>query len=202
MLLLMNKYMKKLSVGLAVLLSFAASAESDIGDTPSITPRVMADTLHMVIESGRTVYTQTIVNRLVREDKVIKVSEHFVDQKALALPAQLFRLGAEVVDENIKKSGGLNISYSLRSLWPVREKNAPRTAVEERGLKHVSEHQDDTYYTQETIDGERYFTAVYADIAVSPVCVSCHNTHKYSPRRDFELGDVMGGVVIRIGLDN
>ncbi len=47
-----------------------------------------------------------------------------------------------------------------------------------------------------------YFTAVYADVAVAPVCTSCHNEHKDSPKRDFKLGDVMGGVVIRIPLEN
>jgi hypothetical protein len=28
--------------------------------------------------------------------------------------------------------------------------------------------------------------------------VSCHNAHKDSPRTDFKLNDVMGGVVLRI----
>jgi hypothetical protein len=43
-----------------------------------------------------------------------------------------------------------------------------------------------------------YFTAVYADTAVAPACITCHNDHKDSPRNDFEIGDVMGGVVVRI----
>jgi hypothetical protein len=30
--------------------------------------------------------------------------------------------------------------------------------------------------------------------------VSCHNDHKDTPRTDFKLGDVMGGVVIRVPL--
>jgi len=46
-----------------------------------------------------------------------------------------------------------------------------------------------------------HFTAIYPDVGVAPVCVSCHNGHKDSPRRDFKLGDVMGGVVIRIPLE-
>jgi hypothetical protein len=39
---------------------------------------------------------------------------------------------------------------------------------------------------------------VYADIAVAPACVTCHNEHKDTPKNDFKIGDVMGGVVIRI----
>jgi len=43
---------------------------------------------------------------------------------------------------------------------------------------------------------------VYEDIGVAPVCVSCHNEHKDSPRRDFKLGGFMGGVVILTPLDS
>jgi hypothetical protein len=37
---------------------------------------------------------------------------------------------------------------------------------------------------------------------VSPACVSCHNEHVDSPRIDFVLGEVMGGVVIRVPITN
>ena len=52
-----------------------------------------------------------------------------------------------------------------------------------------------------SVGGKKYFTAVYADTAVAQACVSCHNGHKDSPRKDFKLGDVMGGVVIRIPMN-
>ena len=42
---------------------------------------------------------------------------------------------------------------------------------------------------------------MYADVAVAEACVDCHNYHKDSPRSDFEVGDVMGAVVIRIPMD-
>jgi hypothetical protein len=35
-------------------------------------------------------------------------------------------------------------------------------------------------------------------VAIAPACVACHNGHKDSPRSDFQMGDVMGGVVVRI----
>lgn len=198
----MGKYTQLNVAGLALLLSFAVNADNSAGNTPSITPRMMADMLHTVIEAGRTVYSQTIVDRLAKQEDVIEVTEHYDDEKALALPAQLFRLGAEMVDERVSGTGNMDFSYSLRSLWPVREKNAPQNDIEEAGLRFVAENKDENYYAEETVGDRIYFMAVYADTAVAPVCVSCHNTHKYSPRRDFELGDVMGGIVIRIGLSN
>lgn len=76
-----------------------------------------------------------------------------------------------------------------------------RSMGDKAGLAHVTANPGERYYTEETLGGVRYFTAVYPDVAVAPACVSCHNDHPDSPRRDFELGDVMGGVVIRIPLE-
>ena len=162
-----------------------------------ISPQSMADALHTVMESDRTVYTRLIVNRLAAKEKVIKASEHFEDEKALVLPAQMFRFGAEMSAEKSDK-----FSYSLQSLWPVNKQNAPKTEAEKAGLKYVAENVGQNYYTEEELGGTKYFTAVYPDIAVAPVCVSCHNEHKDTPRSDFKLGDVMGGVVIRIPLES
>lgn len=153
----------------------------------------MADALHAVMESDRTVYTRMVVNRLQNEEKVIKASEHFKDDKALPLPAQMFRFGAEMVAE--KK---MPFSYSLLSLWPVNKQNLPKTALEKKGLEAVAQDGNKPFYGEETLGKTKYFTAVYADKAVANACVSCHNDHKDSPRTDFKLGQTMGGVVIRI----
>lgn len=169
------------------------------GDTkPSgISPQAMADALHTVLETDRTIYTRLIVNRLTLEEKVIKASEHWKDEKALVLPAQMFRAGAEMVQEK-----GANFNYALLSLWPVNKQNSPKTEAEQAGLQYVIDNPGKNYYGEETLGGKKYFTAVYADVAVANACISCHNSHKDSPRTDFKMGDVMGGVVIRIPLSS
>lgn len=179
----------------------AVSAVPDEANEPVITPKAMADALHVVMDSDRTVYTRKIVNRLTKKDKVIEASEHFEDDKALVLPAQMFRFGAELVAERTQKLPDVNFSYSLQSLWPINKQNEPKTDAEKEGLEYVADNKGENFYTVEELGGKKYFTAVYADTAVAPVCVSCHNDHKDSPRRDFELGDVMGGVVIRIPVE-
>jgi hypothetical protein len=172
----------------------AASAQLFGKSEPKGIPvQQVADMLQAVMAADRTVYTTRVVNRLQNEEKVITADEHFVDKKALPLPAQMFRFGAEKAAEMNK-----TFSYSLLSLWPVNKQNAPRTAAEKEGLKFVAENKGKNFYIEETLGGKKYFTAVYADPAVSPACVSCHNGHDESPRKDFKLGDVMGGVVIRI----
>lgn len=156
------------------------------------TPRELTDMLHLVMNSDRSVYTKKVVNRL-KDAGVIHASEHFEDDKALPLPAQMFRFGAETV-----ASQTTQFSYSLQSLWAINKQNEPRTEVEKTGLKFIADNPGKNYYSEEELGGKKYFTAVYPDVAVAPVCVSCHNTHKDSPRTDFKLGDVMGGVVIRV----
>src|SRR5690349_1540374 len=130
----------------------------------------MADALHAVMEADRTVYTRMVVNRLQNEEKVIKATEHFKDDKSLPLPAQMFRFGAEMVAE--KK---MPFSYSLQSLWPINKQNAPKTALEKKGLEAVAQDNTKPFYGEETLGKTKYFTAIYADKAVAPACVSCHN---------------------------
>lgn len=185
------------SIGLAVSLCMGVAVAATPG-SETVSVKAMADALHMVMDSDRTVYTKKIVNRLVKKDKVIKASEHFEDDQALALPAQMFRFGAELVAERSADNEEVNFSYSLQSLWPVNKQNAPKTEAEKTGLKFIAENKGENYYTTETLGGQKYFTAVYPDIGVAPVCVSCHNAHPDTPKTDFKLGDVMGGVVIRI----
>jgi Protein of unknown function (DUF3365) len=177
---------------LLVLAALLASCDKP-KETAGITPQQMADALHAVMESDRTVYTRLVVNRLQNEEKIIKASEHWKDDKALPLPAQMFRYGSEMVGKKTEA-----FSYQLLSMWPVNKQNAPRTDVEKTGLSFVADNKGKNYYADETLGGKKYFTAIYADTAVAPACVGCHNAHKDSPRHDFKLGDVMGGVVLRI----
>ncbi len=184
-----------IATGLASLLALPAASQAADADSPMFTPKQMTDWLHLVMSSDRTVYTRLIVNRLQNKEKVIKASEHFEDDKALVLPAQMFRFGAEMVGEKTD-----DFSYSLLSEWPINKQNAPRTEVEKEGLAYIAANKGENFYATEELGGKKYFTAVYADTAVAPACVTCHNDHKDTPRSDFKIGDVMGGVVIRVPL--
>lgn len=161
-----------------------------------IPPKKFADAVHAVMESDRAIYTKKVVNRLANQEGVIKASEHWEDEKALPLPAQMFRMGSEMVT---KKDVGF--TYSLLSKWPINKQNTPKTELETKGLDFVAENKGENFYGEETLGGVKYFTAVYADTGVAEACIKCHNEHKDTPRTDFKLGDVMGGVVIRVPLE-
>ncbi len=174
----------------AVLSSCGGGAEPAPG---GIDPQTFADSLHAVMSSDRAVYTKRVVNRLQNDEGVIKATESFEDDKTLPLPAQMFRFGSEAVAEKTDK-----FSYQLLSLWPINKQNAPTTDVEKEGLQYIVDNPGENFYGEEELGGVTYFTAVYADPAVAPACVTCHNDHKDTPKSDFKLGDTMGGVVIRV----
>lgn len=159
----------------------------------NVSTQTMADAIHTVLQADRTVYTQLIVNRLANEENVIKASEHWKDDKALLLPAQMFRAGAEIAG---KQS---DFSYSLLSLWPINKKNAAKTDAEKKGLEQVAK-TGATFYGEEELGDKRFFTAIYPDKAVAEACIKCHNNHPDTPKKDFKLDDVMGAIVIRIPL--
>lgn len=180
---------------LSVLLGSSACSKPEPVAT-GIPPQAVADAVHAVIEADRTAYAQKVVSRLQNEHGVIKATEHWEDDKTLPLPAQMLRMGAE----NAQKKGA-RFTYALLSPWPINKKNGAATDAERQGLGAVAKNPKQNYYVEETLGDRKFFTAVYPDIAVAEACVACHNEHKDSPRKDFKVGDVLGGIVVRIPLD-
>src|SRR5690242_8399567 len=69
--------------------------------TPEVTfkPQEMADALHAVIAADREVYARHILQRLAFDEKLLKTSPHWQEDKALPVPAQALRLGSEAVQQ-------------------------------------------------------------------------------------------------------
>lgn len=162
-----------------------------------IDPKIYTDSLFAVMKADRTNYTKLIIQRLGPNGVgSIKPDEHWKDiDNGAPLPAQMFRAGAEAVNELTD-----DFTYSLQSTWPINKQNAPRTDLEKKGLEYIAANPGENFYGEETLGEVTYYTAVYPDVAVSEACTTCHNEHKDSPKTDFQIGEVMGGVVIRVPL--
>ena len=191
---LSSRTVLSLSVLTASLLLLSGCGEQQ---KAGIEPKLYTDSLFAVMNADRANYTKLIIGRLgPKGADAIKPNEHWEDiPNGAPLPAQMFRFGAEVVAETTS-----DFTYSLQSIWPINSQNAPRTELEKTGLQFIADNPGESFYGEETLGGVNYYTAVYPDVAVAAPCVDCHNNHKDSPRRDFKLGDVMGGVVIRVPL--
>jgi hypothetical protein len=165
-------------------LTLADSMKSDM-----VSSEKVAAFIHAVLEANRNNYTENVVSKLRRDG--IEAHEHWKDERGVPLPAQFLMESGRLVALK-----DLNFSFRLVSLTPVYVWNGPNSDLERQGLAAVQRNPDRPYYGFITKSGKRYFQAIYADRAVSIACVECHNNHPNSPRRDFKLNDVMGGIVI------
>lgn len=163
--------------------------KSSAGSVPLET---VADYLHSVLEADRTFYTVHVVERMQRRG-VIESSEKWREVSALPLPAQFFQEAS-----SLAALTGSSVRYRLISLNPINKQSGPQSDFERKALEAVMAHPERPFKGQITEGGARYFQAVYADLAVSSVCVSCHNADPRSPKRDYELRDVLGAVLISI----
>jgi hypothetical protein len=177
----------------------STEADTGVATITGITPKAFADAVHAVMMADRTVYATHVVTQLKKQDAPVKPSEYWQDEvHTIPLPAQMFRMGAEIVNENPKAG----FTYSLTSQWPLNPQHQAK-GVEIEGLKFLAENPDENFYSEEEIAGKKYFTALYSDKAVAEACWTCHNEHanKGADYPEFKEGDVMGGVVVRLPID-
>jgi hypothetical protein len=158
----------------------------------SVPLETVVDYIHAVLEADRTFYTVHVVERMQRRG-VIEASENWRSVSALPLPAQFFQESS-----SLAALTGVKVRYRLIGLYPINKQSGPSTEFERTALEAVMAHPDQPFKGMIREGGSRYFQAVYADHAVSPICVSCHNAHPSSVKRDYKLNDVLGGVVITI----
>lgn len=160
-----------------------------------IPPEKVADYVHAVLEADRTIYTTHIVNRM-QQKGIVSSAEHWEQENALPLPAQFLQQSGRLVAES-----GRGIRYRLIGEWPIYERNAPATDFERKALDTLRR-QPERPVTGIVASGKRqYFQAIYPDRAVSTACVTCHNSHPLSPKQNFKLNEVIGGIAITIPLE-
>jgi hypothetical protein len=173
----------------------AAFPAKDPAPLPGISPEKVASFVHAVIQADRTIYTTHVVNRMQNKG-IVAAAEHWEQENALPLPAQFLQHSGRLVAES-----GQGIRYRLIGLSPIYQRNAPVTDFERKALETLAR-APDTPVTGVVWSGRKqYFQAIYPDRAVSPACVKCHNSHPLSPKRDFKLNEVMGGIAITFPLE-
>ena len=187
-----------LSVGAIVMWVFTqwplAAADKMLDTQKCISAATVADYLHSVIQADRTFYTTEIVERMQMRGIVV-ASENWREMAKLPLPAQFLMEAGRLISQE-----GSGLRIRLISNWAINKANRPTSEFEQKGLTEVLGNPESPYTATVTRDGSAVFQAIYADKAVSQSCVGCHNAHPNSPRRDFKLRDVIGGLVLTIPL--
>ena len=201
-------------VAVAVTVAFTAIACSGGGTGTTqasaqvgIAPDKVVDYIHTVLLADRTAYTKHVINRLTKlegKDKpdgvvTAEATEGWQETNGVPLPAQMFRLGSEVALENTTE-----FTYNLISTWNINDSHKPKSDFEKKAMEAVNE-TGEPYKDYQEIGGQTYFSALYPDKAVAEACVTCHNTHPVHleryPDKKFEMGEVMGGIIINLPVD-
>ena len=162
---------------------------------PSLSPEKVSDYLHSIIEADRNIYTTYVVKRM-QEKGIVLAREDWESSNTIPLPAQFLHYSSKLVAES-----GHGVRFRLISLWPIHRRNGPATEFERKGLEALQDAPDTPQRGIVTSGKKKFFQSIYADKGITQACISCHNSHPLSPKRDFKVGDLMGGVVITIPLD-
>ncbi|MGY5351648.1 c-type heme family protein [Wenyingzhuangia sp. IMCC45533] len=146
----------------------------------------VADVLTMVAHENdvtRTLYTKAIVGAGKKQG--FKFDEEWQDEKVEAgpLPA-LFLRG---VANDIRK-GDVPLGLYLGSDYPINASNQLVGKQADLFKKIKEDRKPQHFYDEEA----KVYTAMFADVAGAPACVSCHNKHPQTTKKDWKLGDVMG----------
>jgi hypothetical protein len=178
----------------AVWVSSATSKEKDAATC--LPPEAIANYLYNVLQADRSFYTNAVVERMQKRG-IVFASEHWKMDGELPLPAQFVLEAGRLMEK-----GPSGVRFRLISSWPINKNNGPTTEFERVALTKVLENTDRPYTGITMLGKTRVFQALYADKAVSQICADCHNVHPNSPKRNFKVGGVVGGMLLTIPLPN
>ncbi|MBL8262461.1 MAG: hypothetical protein JNM58_08550 [Xanthomonadaceae bacterium] len=164
-----------------------ATAPADLDTTAGGGRDVPVDVMFRMLDaenaSVRAIYTAEIVTPGLKNG--LKYREDWKQKHVEAgpLPALLLRETANRLQQRVPE-----LSLFLGSSFPIEASNAFKGAQSD-------------YFARIDRSGEPQFfrdastgrhTAMFPDIASAPACVTCHNEHPKSPRKDWKLKDTMG----------
>ena len=131
--------MKGLWLGLVVGITFTCllgqwvlSAASKETDSPKgISPEIVAEYVHSVVQADRTFYQTEIVDRM-QEKGMVSASEHWRADGGLPLPAQFLQESGRLMAKQ-----GKAIRFRLISSWAINKEHRPTTEFERTALTKI-----------------------------------------------------------------
>ncbi len=179
----------------ALTVVLAAAAYFFVIDTPSqsgvasgpagakVSSEQMFKTVNRINVGARKVWTARIVTQ--GKEAGLKFSEKWRDQGVDAgpLPALFLRLTATKLDAS--KSP---LSLFLGSDNPINVANVFAGEQTEQ-FKAMRGDQKPRFFGMSKLERE---VGMFVDVATVPGCVTCHNEHVDSPKKDWKLNDIMG----------
>ena len=147
-----------------------------------------ASDLNSVISGVRGYYSKTVVGRVLAAPGSTQVTHNYETiPGAIPIPATMSIELGHVISEQQQ-----NISYRFISDYPFKNR-APHNfdTFESMALKKLraNPRQEVTEVSRDVFADR---VRLVAPVIMGATCVSCHNTHPESPKRDWKVGDVRG----------
>lgn len=155
----------------------------------------MAEAVLTQIQTDRTYYASVVVPRLLKMHAKVQADYHQIPE-AFPLPATFLREVTEMVARN-------RAAYQARLLspWPINKDNGLTDEFQKEAFDALAQTSKRIYSRRDRVGEANVMRFMAADRAVSQSCVDCHNSHPGSPKHDFRLNDLMGGVEVSIPFD-
>lgn len=151
---------------------------------------VIAQTL-----ATRAVYTRDVVSKLQADNLAIFPLADFTSRSGgVPLPATLIHR----ISERVNEEGWYQID--LISPWPINPAKGPQAGWQTEAITALTQNPQASQFKVETVGAESRLLYMGVDYASDESCVVCHNAHEDSPKRDFEVGEMMGALIVEVPL--
>lgn len=138
-----------------------------------------------------------LVNDLYSTEVVAKLGHHGIEATAdyasveggVPLPATLLTLLLARVGEG---PSGMEGSHFSEYPFPQRQSIPTLDGFQQNALSELQRSPDEAFVCFERDEQGRSVVRHATARVMAPACVTCHNTHPDSPKRDWEVGDVRG----------
>lgn len=186
-----------LTVPLIILTTLVAAYTVSQRDSSRVQEKLAqrARSLHTQIMADRGYYAKVIVPRLIELGGTIGVDYQKVHGR-FPLPATFVREVSEITAAH--KNG---YQANLISPWAINKEKGLKDAFQREAFAYLTGHPTGEFVRTDTVEGRAVMRVLMADFASAQSCVNCHNAHAQSPRHDFKLNDLMGGLEIVIPMD-
>ncbi|MDB5792877.1 MAG: rpfC [Massilia sp.] len=149
-----------------------------------------ATDLNAIMNGIRGYYGKDVVGRILsQQGESIKVLHNYLEVPgAIPIPAALSLALGSVVSENQS-----NVAYRFVSDYPFKNRT-PHTLddFERKSLETLRSQRNPTPQVEVFTSGLTTQARVITPIIMGAACVSCHNSHPESMKRDWATGDVRG----------
>jgi signal transduction histidine kinase len=154
-----------------------------------------AESIHAQIMADREYYASVVVPRILELGGTL--AAHYNDVRGvLPLPATFVREASEIA---AMRHGGY--TAQLISPWAINKNQGLKDQFHREAFAALAVNPNEHFFRITTVEGRAVMRVLMADRASAQSCVSCHNALPESPRHDFKLHDVMGGLEVIIPVD-